>query len=86
MIRVKIKLFASFKDILGCPSLEVELSKGAKIADLCSILAEKDEKWHEIFSQARNKVKVACNQQMADMDCTLSSDDEIGFFPPVTGG
>ena len=29
---------------------------------------------------------VAINQQYADFDATVEEDDEVAFFPPVTGG
>ncbi len=29
---------------------------------------------------------MAVNQEMAAADSTLNDGDEVGFFPPVTGG
>ena len=31
-------------------------------------------------------IKVAINQEFADFDAILSPNDEVAFFPPVTGG
>lgn len=31
-------------------------------------------------------VRVAVNQEMADLDAAIGRDDEIALFPPMTGG
>jgi sulfur-carrier protein len=31
-------------------------------------------------------IRVAVNQDFADFDHRLAPDDEVAFFPPVTGG
>jgi len=86
MIAIKVTFFANFKEILDSASIEIELDNGAKIADLCAILAKNGDNWAEVFTSARTKVKVACNQQMAEMSTVLQANDEVAFFPPVTGG
>ena len=86
MISIKVIFFASFKERLDRSSVEIELDNGAKIADLCAILAENGDNWSEVFTNAERKVKVACNQQMAEMSTVLKANDQVAFFPPVTGG
>jgi molybdopterin synthase sulfur carrier subunit len=34
----------------------------------------------------KTRVLVAINQQMNDADVPINGNDEIAFFPPVTGG
>ena len=31
-------------------------------------------------------IRVAINQEMANLDATISSEDEVALFPPMTGG
>ena len=31
-------------------------------------------------------IRVAINQEMANLDATVSSEDEVALFPPMTGG
>ena len=31
-------------------------------------------------------IRVAVNQEMANLDATISSEDEVALFPPMTGG
>lgn len=86
MIKIKIIFFASFKELLKCSEIEQQLDDGATIASLCAALANRGGEWYKVFSEAKKTVKVACNQQMADMTTVLEQGDEIAFFPPVTGG
>jgi len=86
MISVKVVFFASFKETLGRAELHLEINPGSSIQDLCDLLAEKGDLWHELFSGAKNNVKIACNQQMVEITNLLKNDDEVAFFPPVTGG
>jgi len=86
MIKIKIFFFASFKERLKCSEIEHQLDDGATIDSLCGVLANRGADWYAVFSEAKKTVKVACNQQMAEMTTVLKQGDEIAFFPPVTGG
>jgi molybdopterin synthase sulfur carrier subunit len=33
-----------------------------------------------------SRIRVAVNQRHAGLDAKLAADDEVAFFPPVTGG
>jgi molybdopterin converting factor small subunit len=33
-----------------------------------------------------SRIRVAVNQRHAGLDARLGPDDEVAFFPPVTGG
>ncbi len=86
MIKVRVIFFASFKELLNCSEIELSMDNGATIELLCGLLANRGEEWQKIFSDAKKTVKVACNQQLADMTTAVVEGDEVAFFPPVTGG
>ena len=86
MLKIKVIFFASLKERLDCTQIEQQLDKNSTVANLCETLASKGGEWQRVFSEAKNSVKVACNQQMAEMTTFLNSGDEVAFFPPVTGG
>ena len=33
-----------------------------------------------------NSIRIAVNQEMANLDTVISSGDEVALFPPMTGG
>ncbi len=86
MIKIKIIFFASFKELLGCSEIELQMDENSSIENLCGSLAGKGDAWQKVFTEAKKTVKVACNQQMADLSTLLKDGDEVAFFPPVTGG
>ena len=86
MIIVKVVFFASFKEKLGASELEQSIKDNATIKCLCQTLADKGDQWQLLFANPTKQVKVACNQQMAEMSTRLKNGDQVAFFPPVTGG
>ena len=86
VMKVNVIFFASFKELLDCSSTELEVNQGSTIADLCQALSCKGSVWEKIFIDPSNSVKIACNQQMAELSTVVNDSDEVAFFPPVTGG
>ncbi len=86
MINIKVLFFANFRELLDCSTINVELSDNSSIKDLCEIMKDNGDRWHSIFSDVKASVKIAVNQEMTVIDYQLKNDDEVAFFPPVTGG
>ena len=81
---IRVLFFASLRDRLGVAKLDVA-DVPADVAALRQQLAAKGEAWELMFDSDR-PVLAAVNQAMASNDTPLSDGDEVGFFPPVTGG
>lgn len=82
-MRVKVRLFASLKDITGQSELELEL--GEEAITPRSVFYELKTRYPELDRYARI-VLVAVNHEYADWETRIGSGDEIVFFPPVSGG
>ena len=83
---MKVLLFARLRESLGAPTLTVPPDvQLATVGELRSWLATQTP---EEFASAVADPNVICavNQRVADPSQSLSADDEIAFFPPVTGG
>ena len=81
---IGILYFASLRERLGCESENLEdLPK--TLADLRAVLMGRGDAWGEVFAEDQ-AVLAAVNQAMATPEQTLADGDEVGFFPPVTGG
>ncbi|MGX5174181.1 molybdopterin converting factor subunit 1 [Aliikangiella sp. IMCC44653] len=85
-MKIKVLLFAQFKEQLNCSELEVECEHGASIETLCKQLCQRGKEWHDLFENSNRSLKVAVNQNLVDFKYLLNNDDEVAFFPPVTGG
>lgn len=81
---IRVLYFASLRERLGCGDETLD-KHPATVADLRDALAARGGPWREAFAGAQ-RVLVAVNQEMAAEDQALAHGDEVGFFPPVTGG
>jgi len=81
-VSVTALFFASYRDLVGSPSLSIELAEGATVADLVSKLRERGAPFDALPAQPA----VAVNRAYALLDEPLSADDEVAFIPPVAGG
>lgn len=85
MSDIKILYFAKLRDQLGCGEEVLELSpESCSVAELKQRLAERDDVWQQAFTDSQ--VLVAVNKVMATSETLIKTGDEVGFFPPVTGG
>jgi len=81
---IKVLFFASVREQLGCEQLLVTDFVGTNVADLLQHLQCNRPEWRDIFAQ--QKVLSAVNQAMATWETKVSPNDEVAFFPRVTGG
>ena len=75
---IVVKYFASISDVIGKTSEQIEWHNKITAGDI----------WADVSKNIKNtgKVMVAVNHEYVDMSYLLSENDEIAFFPPVTGG
>jgi len=81
-IRVAIKLFAHYAEVLGMPQVEVELPRGATVADAVAALRSQVPAAAQLPERplaARNLSHVLSTQELAD-------GDELALLPPLAGG
>jgi len=77
-MRVQVRFFAALRERVGVPAVQVSVPEGATVAQVWSLAVQK-------FSLEDN-ILAAKNMQYVGFDSTVDEDDEIAFFPPVTGG
>jgi molybdopterin synthase sulfur carrier subunit len=82
---INVILFASIREALGTQGLQVTVAQPLSVAALVSHLGQtQGDLWREALE--RENVLVAVNQAMVSFDHVVLADDEVAFFPPVTGG
>ncbi|QRZ12740.1 molybdopterin converting factor subunit 1 [Paracoccus methylovorus] len=76
--------FAWLRERIGQPRERIE-TEAATVRDLVAELAGMDE-WHAHALSDLSAVRVALDQELADLDAPLAGVREVAFFPPMTGG
>lgn len=78
---ITVLLFASYADLLGARSLQVELPPGATVRELVRTLSAMPG-----ASRLPARPLVAVNQGYATESTVLRIGDEVAVIPPVAGG
>jgi molybdopterin synthase sulfur carrier subunit len=82
---ITLRYFASLRETLGVGNEQIELPED--ITDLSGLvrwLQNRDDTWMQAL--ANKRLHVAINQQIVTTNATVRDNDEIAWFPPVTGG
>ncbi|MGJ8513575.1 cyclic pyranopterin monophosphate synthase MoaC [Carnimonas bestiolae] len=82
---ITVLLFAALREALGEQRLELPFSEltSPTLDGLKQALVARDPRFSALYDQ---QVLSAVNQRICKGDTPLSPGDEVGFFPPVTGG
>ena len=81
-----IKYFSWIREHIGKSEEQVILpSNITNVIELINYLNEVDKKYNLIFEK-KELIKFAVNKAYSSFDTKISDNDEIAFFPPVTGG
>jgi molybdopterin synthase sulfur carrier subunit len=81
---IRVLYFASLRERLGRDAEEIE-GPADSVAELLAVLRARGGAYSAALGE-RETVLVARNQEMAHLDTPIADGDEIGIFPPVTGG
>ncbi len=83
---MKILYFAWLREQTGIGSEDVKPpAEVTDVGGLIAWLAARSAGHGEALGDAA-RVRVAVNQQAVGLDHPVADDDEVAFFPPVTGG
>ena len=83
-MKVAVRYFAAVREALG-PGEEVEIGAGADIAALRQALVARGGRHAEALGRER-VLRSAKNRVLCAESTPLGEGDEVGFFPPLTGG
>ena len=81
-----VKYFSWIKEHIGKAEEVIDLPAGiTTIKELISYLENLNDDYRLAFEK-KNLIKIAINKSYSSIDDKIDNNDEIAFFPPVTGG
>jgi len=81
-MKVKVKLFALYRERAGTSELWLDLPEGASVQDALNSLAQRFPSLEELLGRAF----FALNKRYVQLQDPLKEGDELAVFPPVSGG
>ena len=80
VLKIKVRLFARYRELAGRGEMEVEVEEGATVAHLKQHLEQH-------FPQLQGgQPLVAVNAEHVEPGFSLSPGDEVALLPPLSGG
>ena len=85
-MKIKVLYFARIKEAVNYSTEELDLPNDIlTITALKNWLALRGEVWANLFN-GKQVVRAAINHNLVDDLAKIQANDEVAFFPPVTGG
>jgi len=81
-VTVRLRFFASLRELLGAATAERALPAGSTVGDLWGRLCAD----HPELKRFGGSVTFAVNREYVDREHRLADQDEIALIPPVSGG
>ncbi len=85
---IKVVFFAALREQLNCAELSFAFDKEQPqpitIEQLKQALVKQHPTWQDFLG--KSNILSAINHNMVTHDTLINADDEVAFFPPVTGG
>ena len=83
---MKILYFSWVKDKIGKNEEVINISEEINtVLDLINLLVKKNNDYKKAFDNLES-LRVSINMQVASFDDKIQNQDEVAFFPPMTGG
>ena len=83
---MKVLYFSWIKDKLGKSYEEIQVNDDIEtVNDLITFLKQTNENYADVFKDS-STIRVSINMETASFEDTIHANDEVAFFPPMTGG
>ena len=83
---MKILYFAWLKEHTGRAAEEIQLPDGVNTVAALIPHITRQSAGHDAALANLDAVRIAVNRVYGDLATPVTNDDEVAFFPPVTGG
>lgn len=81
-IKVTVKLFAAYQEVIGSPELELEFPEGSTVVQVGQYFWDQ----YPELASLQSVTHFGVNLDFVSGDTPLQSGDEVVLIPPVSGG
>jgi len=81
-LKVRVRLFAALREVVGQEEVEMELTPGTTVSGLWEKLVSRNER----LGAYGKSINFAVNHEFVPRERELAQGDEVAFLPPVSGG
>lgn len=81
-MKIRVRLFASFREAAGTGTLAWDAPQGATVAEVVAALQAE----YPRFGPTAETALLAVNQEYVGREYPLHDGDELALIPPVSGG
>lgn len=81
-MKITVLLFARLRELAGVGTIDLEGDSLRSVADVWENLSVR----HPQLQKLHGSILFSRNQELASLDTAIQEGDEIGLFPPVSGG
>lgn len=81
-MKVKVKLFAAFREVVGMKEEDLDLTPGTTVSGLLDDYIRR----FPALERYREHIILSVNREYGAPSRVLKEGDEVSFLPPVTGG
>ena len=81
-MKIKVRFFASYREIAGRPEVVLDLREGTTLSALLEDMKRKYPK----LGSLTDTIIASVNKRYAKEDVVLKEGDEVALLPPVSGG
>jgi len=92
ILKIKVKFFASFREVFQVREREVDLQSGSNMRDLLNLLCDSPKRLEQIFNGGDLKPYLAILKNgkhiyhLNGLETRLDDGDTVVIFPPAGGG
>lgn len=80
---IQVLFFAQVRELVGIDCLELS-AEYPTVSALRQALSQRGERWQ--LALESDNLLASVNQSLVSQQHPLNDEDEVAFFPPVTGG
>ena len=86
MIKVRVKVFANFRELIGSKEIELDLPEGSKVIDMLRYIEAKFPKMKLTDKSDRKMFILMKGGRWPELNDPLEDGDSYALFPPIGGG